>query len=302
MMTTAIPTGVVFGESLVDDFGTSQRLGGAPFNVAQHLQGLGVPAIFVSRTGHDAAGTQILQRLQAWHMAVDAVQMDATLPTGRVGVIADPLQRHRFEILPHQAYDAITLPGSLPPTIPWLYHGSLALREEGPSRASWRSLCAKATWRFVDINLRDPWWHPELLTTFVRHSSILKCNVDELDRLLSVYKLPSSKNLSEKMQSLALHFQAAAVLLTRGEEGSAYWDGQQYCEAVATPVRFMQDTVGAGDAFAAGWLWSYFRGEAAQIRLQRGGELAAAICGLTGATPDTRTFYHAITSRWIQED
>ncbi|MHB8115463.1 MAG: PfkB family carbohydrate kinase [Acidithiobacillus ferrivorans] len=300
-MNTNGPPGIIFGECLIDDFGDVQRLGGAPFNVAQHLHGLGVASVFVSRVGRDAPGQRILQHMRDWGMSMDEVTEDTLLPTGRVRVTVDVRQGHRFEILPHQAYDAICAPASVIASIPWLYHGSLALREDGPSRATWRQLRARAQWRFVDVNLRDPWWNPELLAELIQGSSILKCNVEELEQIIRTYELPPASTLREAMQTVARHFHVQAVLLTRGAAGAAYGDGTNFyeTEAVSTVI---QDTVGAGDAFAAGWLWSLFRGDAIARRLQRAGELAAAVCALSGAIPDQPEFYRTIMARWIKEE
>ena len=300
-MNADMPPGVIFGECLVDDFGAVQRLGGAPFNVAQHLHALGVASVFVSRVGRDASGQHILQQMRDWGMSTNDVTVDALLPTGRVRVTADARQGHHFEILPHQAYDAIGMPSSVIAPIPWLYHGSLALREDGPSRATWRQLRARAQWRFVDINLRDPWWNPELLAEVIRDSSILKCNVEELEQIIRTYGLPPASTLREATQMVARHFHVQAVLLTRGAAGAVYGDGTNFYEAEATPT-VVQDTVGAGDAFVAGWLWSLFRGDAIARRLQRAGELAAAICAISGAVPDQPAFYGTIMARWAKED
>ena len=81
---------------------------------------------------------------------------------------------------------------------------------------------------------------------------------------------------------------------------TAYGDGTNFYEAEALPT-VVQDTVGAGDAFVAGWFWSLFRGDAVARRLQRAGELAAAICALSGAIPDQPAFYRAIMARWDKE-
>jgi fructokinase len=300
-MNADVPIGVIFGECLIDDFGDVRRLGGAPFNVAQHLHALGVASVFVSRVGRDASGQHILQHMRDWGMSTDEVTEDALLPTGRVRVTADVRQGHRFEILPHQAYDAIRLSSGMIPAIPWLYHGSLALRENGPSRATWRQLRARAQWRFVDINLRDPWWNQELLTEVIQGSSILKCNMEELEQIIRTYELSPASTLREAMQMVARHFDVQAVLLTRGAAGAAYGDGANFYEAEAVSTT-VQDTVGAGDAFAAGWLWSLFHGDAIPRRLQRAGELAAAICASSGAIPDQPEFYRTIMARWTKED
>ena len=51
---------VVFGEVLFDIFPDGSRvLGGAPFNVAWHLQAFGCAPLFVSRIGEDENGEQV---------------------------------------------------------------------------------------------------------------------------------------------------------------------------------------------------------------------------------------------------
>jgi fructokinase len=292
--------GAIFGECLVDDFGDSQRLGGAPFNVAQHLCGLGVPAIFISQVGDDIHGKNILEHMRQWQMPLSGLEVSETLPTGRVEVLPDPIEGHRFAILPLQAYDEIPWPHNFPEHIQWLYHGSLALREDSISRQTLRKLASISDRRFLDINLRAPWWAPDLLRPLLTGSSILKCNVDELETLLAVYTLRSGPARQDKMRVFAEYFSLESILLTCGPEGSAYWDRKDFYEAAAEPVKNLVDTVGAGDAFSAAWLWSLWRGESPELRLHRAGELAAAVCTLKGATPDNLDFYEPFSSRWTQ--
>jgi fructokinase len=49
---------VIFGEVLFDNFPDKQVLGGAPFNVAWHLQGFGDNPLFISRVGDDSRGRE----------------------------------------------------------------------------------------------------------------------------------------------------------------------------------------------------------------------------------------------------
>ena len=80
--TTGVP--VVFGEVLFDCFPDGKTvLGGAPFNVAWHLQGLGLQPLFVSAVGNDAQGEEVRRTMQSWGMATTGLQTRAAFPTGR---------------------------------------------------------------------------------------------------------------------------------------------------------------------------------------------------------------------------
>ncbi|RMD52324.1 MAG: carbohydrate kinase, partial [Nitrospirae bacterium] len=98
---------VIFGEVLFDVFpdGTSV-LGGAPFNVAWHLEGFGFHPLFISRVGRDREGEKVVSAMEAWHMDTSGLQFDPKHPTGIVKVsIKDG--HPEFSILPERAYDYI---------------------------------------------------------------------------------------------------------------------------------------------------------------------------------------------------
>ena len=127
---------VIFGEVLYDCFPDGSVVpGGAPFNVAWHLQAFGMSPLFVSRVGEDTLGRRILDAMQEWGMDTSGLQFDARHPTGRVEITLESGQP-RFDILPGQAYDFIDAE-ALPPVAgeTVLYHGSLALRREDSRKA-----------------------------------------------------------------------------------------------------------------------------------------------------------------------
>ena len=96
----------IFGEVLADIFPDETILGGAPFNVARHLQAFGLHPVMITRTGNDALRTQFLQEMQRLKMDVSGLQIDAIYPTGQVKVKLTS-DGHQFEILEDQAYDHI---------------------------------------------------------------------------------------------------------------------------------------------------------------------------------------------------
>ncbi|HEY0275383.1 MAG TPA: PfkB family carbohydrate kinase [Paenirhodobacter sp.] len=74
---------------------------------------------------------------------------------------------------------------------------------------------------------------------------------------------------------------AALVVATRGENGAmALADGQVFSQSSA-PARIV-DTLGAGDAFVAGFLDGWLRGRKTPAALEDGARSAAAICAELG--------------------
>ena len=97
----------IFGEVLFDHFPDGTRvLGGAPFNVAWHLQAFGQSPHFISRVGNDSAGEAIRNAMHEWGMDTRGLQTDPARPTGRVEVSfvdGEPT----YDIVHPCAYDAI---------------------------------------------------------------------------------------------------------------------------------------------------------------------------------------------------
>ena len=111
------PQILIFGEVLFDCFPNGKQiLGGAPFNVAWHLQAFGVAPLLISRVGNDGLGTQIKTAMQAWGMDCSGLQVDPDRPTGTVTVQfngEEPL----YDIVNPCASSTITPPATIaPPT------------------------------------------------------------------------------------------------------------------------------------------------------------------------------------------
>jgi len=263
---------VIFGEVLFDTFEDgSAVLGGAPFNVAWHLQGFGLAPLFISRVGDDEPGARVLQTMRDWGMDTQGVQVDPDRPTGRVEVRIEGGQPS-FDILPDQAYDFVEPQPAMEALdgagAVLLYHGSLSARNE-VSRGTLMQLRRRhARPVFVDVNLRPPWWTKERINELVSGARWVKLNDHELRALSGT---PSG----------GLNESAAA-----------------YLHALGFELLIVADTVGAGDAFSAVTLYGLIRGWAASDTLQRAMEFAAQICRRRGATTTEHELYRGFQARW----
>ncbi len=288
---------VVFGEVLFDQFPDGAAvLGGAPFNVAWHLQAFGARPVFISRVGDDSLGRQIRSAMQSWGMDLAGLQLDSAHPTGRVQVEIEGGEPH-FDILPDQAYDFID-PAALPPLAggTMLYHGSLALRRPEARRAFERLHASVAAPVFVDVNLRAPWWDREVVLDHLGNAEWAKLNEDEL-----VLLAPASAGADFMSRAAALQEdrKLSLLIVTRGAQGAMVRTASDEVYEV-TPGTGVQvvDAVGAGDAFASVMLLGLLEAWPLDIALRRAQEFASAVVGIRGATPRDTGFYTPFIETW----
>jgi len=278
----------IFGEVLFDCFPSGEQvLGGAPFNVAWHLQALGDRPLFISRVGADEQGRTILDAMRAWGMEGSGLQIDPHRPTGRVEVEIIDNEPH-YDIVADSGYDCIAadeLPSRIEEGI--LYHGTLALRQK-TSYTALQQLSARSGIRiFLDVNLRAPWWQKEKVLTWLARAHWAKMNEHELKLLVA-----PSDTLEQQMQTLLVQCGLEQLIVTQGAQGAVVLtaSGEKYCFQPEKAADFV-DTVGAGDAFSAVYIHGLRAGWALTDIGERAQAFASQVIGLRGATTTDATFY-----------
>lgn len=285
----------IFGEVLFDHFPDGSRvLGGAPFNVAWHLQAFGQSPRFISRIGDDPPGREIAALMDAWGMSRDALQQDPDHPTGSVQVLIRNGEPH-YDIVPDCAYDFIgkeQLEEEISQGI--LYHGTLAIRNPA-ARAALQTAKARHHGKiFVDVNLRPPWWERNTLLPVLNDANWVKLNEAELTALC-----PDYSDLESAMQAFSSQFDLDTLVVTRGAQGAVAYDRLERFTTVKPPERSrVIDTVGAGDAFASVLLLGLIRQWPLQTMLARAQTFAGALVGRRGAVVSDKAFYHAFSKQW----
>lgn len=283
----------VFGEVLFDHFPGGRRvLGGAPFNVAWHLQAFGERPHFISRLGADPDGEAIRAAMRDWGMDSSGLQTDARLPTGRVQVRIENGEPS-YEIVHPAAWDAVEPPASIP-EMALLYHGSLALRDPR-SRRAWRRLRERCTGLvFVDVNLRAPWWDREQLLEDVQGADWVKLNRHEFDQLV-----PGAGNARSRAEVFLRNFSLRGVVMTDGERGAEVLTAKgEHLESRPARGIVVADTVGAGDGLAAVMVLGLMRNWPLEVCLERAQFFASTIVGRRGATVSDMDFYAPCIRQW----
>lgn len=286
---------VIFGEVLFDHFPDGRSvLGGAPFNVAWHLQAFGLKPLMISRLGGDEQGRTVLEAMKNWGMDCAGVQMDANHPTGTVEVHicdGDP----SYEIVYNVAYDFIE-PSQLPRLDGnWLlYHGSLAARNEvsASSLAKLKQECRDGA--FVDINLRPPWCNRVQVLGLIKGASWVKLNTAELT---DIY--PDAQSQTERLDHLSAQV-SQHIFLTDGEHGATAISTTTNQSLSVTPqtTATVMDTVGAGDSFCSVLVAGQVLGWPLDVSLRRAQAFASAVVSIRGATTQDKYFYRPFICDW----
>lgn len=292
---------LIVGEVLFDCFPDHRVLGGAPFNVAWNLRGLGANPLLVTAVGDDEPGREVRRAMQSWGLDDAALQLDREHATGRVDISLNAGEP-TYQFWEDVAFDHIE-----PPALPagggdfgLLYHGSLAFRSP-VSRQSIvelkRSLQCPV---FVDINIRRPHFDVDWIALLISDAEHVKLNLDEL-RLLSANEPAEDPDGPDQARWDARRRAAVAiqetyhvgnVWITAGEQGAGWvGPGGELHQTAAPRVATLVDTVGAGDAFAAMIIRGILSGTAPSVSLRQAARFAARVCGIRGAGIADLSFY-----------
>lgn len=282
---------LIVGEVLFDCFPDGSRvLGGAPFNVAWNLQGLGLHPVFVSAVGDDADGRVVRQAMLDWNMELAGLQTCSLAPTGRVEVTLENGQPS-YEILADQAYDHIARPQFETDAnrFSLLYVGSLAYRS-GASRKTIDSLIGSNLPRFVDINIRQPWFDRHWVSALFSGAQWVKLNEDELSWITDL-PCETSPQIERAVQALKAEYDISTCVITRGSAGACLYTGEQFHHQAAPQPPHFKDTVGAGDAFASATILGICYGRPLLEAIGFAAQFASQTCGLQGGTTNDPEHY-----------
>lgn len=286
---------LVVGEILLDVYPQYQRLGGAPFNFAYHLQNLGFPVFFISRIGDDAAGRIITEKLKLYGFFLDTIQVDAEKPTGTVQVRLDENGIPDFSIVPDVAYDHIQfVPEKHLSAIrraKLIYFGSLSQRTPFGAQTLQAILAQKSPEArcFYDINLRPECYQDGSILKSLTQTNVLKLNQQELQKLMEIFSFRSDAD--RFVHTLLDTYPLECICLTRGKQGSILYTPNGVFSKGATFVDHPIDTVGAGDAYAAMLTAGMLKGWTFEKMLDMAARFAARICEIKGAVPEPGSFY-----------
>ena len=277
---------VGLGEILWDLLPGGKVLGGAPANFAYQTSQFGFEGYAVSAIGKDALGDEIIESLSSKSLNHKIERVD--FPTGTVQVTLDGKGIPQYEICENVAWDNIPFTAdieNLARKASTVCFGSLAQRSEVSHKTILRflELLPEDALKVFDINLRQHFYSKEIIDNSLKHSNILKINDDEVVIVAELYGWNGLKE-AEICRKLVEMYNLKLVILTKGTNGSyVITSGEEFFRP--TPKVTVADTVGAGDAFTAGFVASLLRGKTIPEAHKTAVEVSAFVCTQHGAMP-----------------
>jgi 2-dehydro-3-deoxygluconokinase len=251
----------------------TRTVGGAESNVACHLAVLGLRSGWVSAVGDDAFGTAVVRTIGSFGVDVSGVTVDPARPTGLYIKESDasgsPVRYYR------RGSAASGMGPSLLDALP--LEGARILHTSGITPALSDS-CLELMRKLVaaprsctlsfDLNWRPRLWaerDPAVLRELAAASDIVFVGADEAEVVWGVDTPTAIREFLPEPRTL---------VVKQGADGATLFEGETELFQPALKVDVVEP-VGAGDAFAAGFLFGTLSGWSPSRRL-RSGHLRAA--------------------------
>ncbi|OOC55862.1 MULTISPECIES: sugar kinase [Nocardiopsis] len=259
--------------------------GGAESNVAVALARLGHTAAWVSRVGDDPFGRIVTESVAEWGVDVRGVEVDPGRPTGlyvkdtapggagvlyyRAGSAASALSAADADRVRSLGARAVHLSGITPA----LSARAAALVEHLLDHGA-----GDGVLRSFDVNHRPALWPPEaaapVLLDLARRADVVFVGRDEAERL---WGTPTAEDVRAVLPGVPV------LVVKDAEHGATCFDADGAVFVPSPPVNVVE-AVGAGDAFAAGFLSGLLDGLPVERRLALGHAVAGAVLCSPGDT------------------
>lgn len=272
--------------SLYDAMGPAREIsGGSAANTLAGLAALGAKCAFIGQVADDQLGEVFTHDIRAGGIAFDVAARSGT-PTARCLIFVTPDGQRTMNTflgasqhLPAEALDESAIANAAV-----LYLEGYLWDPEEPRAAMRKAIeAARNAGRKIAFT-------PSECFVIDRHRAdfldlidtgkidVLFCNEHEMAALLGHDDF--EKGLAELSPKIPV------LVVTRGSEGAVAVSAGQRVQIGAEPVERVVDTTGAGDLFAAGFLFGHVRGKSLEQCLKLGAICACEVISHYGARPE----------------
>ncbi|MDT0506472.1 adenosine kinase [Novosphingobium sp. MMS21-SN21R] len=272
---------------LYDAMGPAREIsGGSAANTLAGLAALGAKCAFIGQVADDQLGDVFAHDVRAGGIAFDTATRAGDPPTGRCLIFVTPDGQRTMntflgasQFLPAAALDETVIAAASV-----LYLEGYLWDPEEPRSAMRRAIAAaRSAGRKVAFTLSDAF-------VISRHGDDFRALIEagEIDILFAneheLAALTGIEDFHAGLEQLAA--KVPTVVVTRSENGAHAASGTERAHVPAEPIAKVVDTTGAGDLFAAGFLFGHVRGRPLAECLTLGAICAAEIISHYGARPE----------------
>lgn len=260
--------------------------GGSAANTLAGLAALGAKCAFIGQVADDQLGEVFAHDIRAGGIAFDTAARAGNPPTARCLIFVTPDGQRTMntflgasQFLPSHALDDATIAAASV-----LYLEGYLWDPEEPRKAMRRAIAAaRNAGRKVAFTLSDAF-------VISRHGDDFRALIEagEIDILFAnEHELAALTGIEDFHVGLAqLAAKVPTVVVTRSENGAHAISQGEQAHVPAEPIAKVIDTTGAGDLFAAGFLFGHVRGRPLAECLTMGAICAAEIISHYGARPE----------------
>ncbi len=278
---------VAFGEVVWDILPNGKVLGGTPSNMVFRCNSFNEEGYLLSRIGDDELGNEALEQLKKLGISDVNVQIDGEFSTGTVKITLDHNKEASFEVVPDVAFDHIEFSAEalkLARNADCLFFGLLPQRF-GISKNTIRELIKESpdSLHFFDLKLFEHFFNVKVVESLLMSAHIVRIKEKEIDFLCEQLKL-SNKNFESFSRQLCNKYNVNLVLITRGQNGVFAYHKEKGAFYDAGYEIQIEDNIGSGMAFCAGFLHYFLNGKTINSALKFGNAAGALNTTKRGAT------------------
>ena len=258
--------------------------GGSAGNTVAGVASFGGKAAYIGRVKDDTLGRVFVHDLRRGGVAFDTPPAADGEPTG-VSMINVTPDGQRTMATCLGAASALTEADIDPDRVKdsAIVYLEGYLFDPAPARAAFAKAAriAREAGRTLALTLSDSFvverWRDDLLA-FLPQVDLVFANEAELTALFGADFDAAAAELARRVKTAAI---------TRGEQGSVVLHGQERTAEPASPVEAVVDTTGAGDQYAAGFLYGLARDKPLSLCARLGHLAACEVIGHYGPRPQT---------------
>jgi sugar/nucleoside kinase (ribokinase family) len=281
---------------LYDAMGPAREIsGGSAANTLAGLSAMGAQCAFIGQVADDQLGEVFAHDIRAVGIDFDTPARAGQPSTARCLIFVTPDAQRTMntflgasQFLPPETLDAEAVAAAK-----ILYLEGYLWDPEEPRAAMRRAIeAARAAGRKVAFTLSE-------VFVIDRHGDDFRALIEDglIDILFANHTELAALTGEDDFEAglAALAPKVPTLVVTRSADGAVAMANGERAEVAAEPIDEVVDTTGAGDLFAAGFLFGHVREESLELSLRRGAIAAAEIISHYGARPeaDLKELVHA---------